>query len=245
MKNVRLLLILLLFTACSRNSRPEKTTEIRKDTLSSVDTASHTTEDLTGETGGKPADTALLNGIINKVNAITIPAKIETGDTNEDKWVLLSPEEITILIGSFDQENKSHLVVIYAVNALPLKEGTGVLYHIHSSPRNAEDEDMAYMDTSDEILLVLYDKNGIQMDMVSLAIQEYDASGYSVINSRYEIVYTSHYETEDINILQSTYAINNLKIEYKEEKKREFKGNRQGADAAQEFLRKFEKSMGL
>lgn len=185
---------------------------------------------------------ALLKQIVNAVAPINVPVKIETetDHPNGDKRVLLSPEEISMLLGNVNKENKNHIV--YATHHISLKDGTGIIYHLHYYP---EDEDEEFMGTTDEMLLVLYDKNGVKKDAVLVALQEYDASEYSVINSGYTLVRIGYYEMENIAILQTRYVINGLEIENKGEERKEFTGDQKGYDEAREFLRKFENSMGL
>lgn len=244
MKNYLLPVIAMLLLACGKNSVSKSENQSTADSLQQPVNGTKNDEPVSGnDEPGKfnytpllPVDKKAFDRLTNEIKELTLPAKIEVTREIPVTWRLLTKEETDMFIPDYQMENKS--CKVYAMQKISMNNGTGLLFYIQLPP--ADPEEFDNNETTDRIILTLFDNNRSYSTDHILAEREYSVT-YSIIGSLQEIVTIEHSEMEFIRIIQTAYSIDGLSITQLSEKEAEFKSSEEGNEESQKYIRDIEK----
>jgi hypothetical protein len=225
-RHILILFMIGLFMASCEQSTKQSSTSLQ-DSGSSPDIISDTIQTPSVDRS------KIWKEITNKLEPIKIPGKIECKNMDDSLQFELTKEQLELLIPKEVIQQKDPVVsALYTLKVDTLIIGT--FYYIQYPVVY----DKLY-DTTCEIVLILYNKEGIYTDFKTLAIDEY-GSGYSKIKSLNEILYLYSSEMETIETDIKTYSIvNNVTIEEVNKVHFSSRGSQQEYDRNNERIEKY------
>lgn len=165
-----------------------------------------------------PQISILLATFLEDVQIIELPVIVSSSIDNTTGWIKLSQKEAQDLLPKELYWRAGS--EISATGKISLNGGNGILFNVNYPTIDIDSPYWDYQDTTSYLVLVTYNDNAEIKDYSYVGAQE-SCSLYAQLFSD-KIIALNRCEMEDIHFVLYTYSIDNLLINFRDEKRTDF-----------------------